>query len=91
MALCKCGGEAKYVCSWGMDDQFVCTKCDYKTRNYFDGAEYARSEWNRRNDPNYPKPALSSFARAMLEGKEHKGKLRGSRGKITRSASAKQK
>lgn len=49
MEPCKCGGKAVYVCEWGMDDQYVCSNCEYKTRSYFDGEEYARDEWNRRN------------------------------------------
>jgi hypothetical protein len=49
LVQCKCGGEAKYICEWGMDDQFVCTKCDYKTKSYYDGDLYAADEWNRRN------------------------------------------
>lgn len=61
MVPCKCGGKAKYISSWGMDDQFVCTSCDYKTKNYFDGAEYAAHEWKRRNDPNYVDPISQSM------------------------------
>jgi hypothetical protein len=62
LVLCKCGGSAKYISSWGMDDQYVCTSCEYKTKNYFDGAEYAASEWTKRNDPNYVDPIGKSMA-----------------------------
>lgn len=46
---CKCGGKARYICEYGMDDQFVCDDCGYKTKSYYDGEEYAVDEWNRRN------------------------------------------
>lgn len=62
MVPCKCGGTAKYVSSWGMDDQFICSSCDYKTKNYFDGAEYAAHEWKRRNDPDYVDPMSKRMA-----------------------------
>lgn len=45
---CKCGGKAKY-CTVYMDDRYECDACGWSTRNYFDGAEYASDEWNRRN------------------------------------------
>jgi len=44
---CKCGGEAIYCGGW-MIDQYKCSKCDYKTRPYFDGDEYAVYEWNNQ-------------------------------------------
>lgn len=45
-----------------MDDQFVCTGCDYKTRNYFDGEQYAANEWTKRNDPDYVDPISKPLA-----------------------------
>lgn len=51
MYPCKCGGSAKYYSAWPMSDQFVCDSCDYKTKSYFDGAEYARDDWQHRNKP----------------------------------------
>lgn len=50
MALnrCKCGGTALNV-GTGLIDRYGCTKCDYATSEYFDGASYAIDEWNKAN------------------------------------------
>lgn len=45
---CKCGGEAKYKEGY-MLDQYICSRCSYKTQTYFDGEPYAKAEWNKRN------------------------------------------
>lgn len=37
---------AKYVCEPPMLDTFECS-CGWKSRVYYDGAEYAQAEWNR--------------------------------------------
>lgn len=47
---CKCGGHARWSKDlWGMSDQLRCSKCDYRTVVYFDGAEYAMQDWKERN------------------------------------------
>lgn len=66
LSPCKCGGKAKYICEWGLDDQYVCDSCDYKTKSYYDGAEYAANEWQKRNNPNPPKPELSPLERYVI-------------------------
>lgn len=45
---CQCGGHAKYIDNGPFVDQLGCTKCGYKTREYFDGYEYAIYEWKNR-------------------------------------------
>lgn len=48
---CLCGGKAKWLDIGPMCDQLGCDTCDYKTPGYFDGAEYACGDWQRRNKP----------------------------------------
>jgi len=82
MIDCKCGGRPKYVSSWGMDDQFVCDSCDYATRNYHDGEEYAKEEWKRRNDDSYdPESKIMKTMREILERQQKVNVLRPSKDK----------
>lgn len=60
---CKCGGKAKYVDNGLFLDQYKCTKCDYTTNVYYDGALYAQGEWNRKMNP----PPLTLHEKRLLE------------------------
>lgn len=48
---CLCGGKSEWVPLGGMSDQLRCDTCNYKTKGYWDGAEYAHDDWQRRNKP----------------------------------------
>lgn len=50
LAPCLCGAPAYYH-NVTMDDMLICIECGYKTRDYWDGLEYAIEEWNKRNAP----------------------------------------
>ena len=41
-----CGGSPKYVGDGHLSDWYVCTGCGWETPHYWDGAEYAISDWN---------------------------------------------
>lgn len=38
----------KYIGEY-MIDQYQCTYCGWQTQPYFDGSEYAISEWNKKH------------------------------------------
>lgn len=60
---CRCGGRAKYVDNGPFLDQFKCNKCGYQTQCYYDGAEYAQSEWNKEMNP----PKLDDYEQRTLK------------------------
>lgn len=65
---CDCGGKAKYVDNGPFIDQYKCTGCGWETKCYYDGAEYAISDWNRRLNP----PPLSTFEKILLKRLQEK-------------------
>lgn len=48
---CRCGGKAKWADEGPMSDRLMCDTCNYTTKGYWDGMEYACEDWQARNKP----------------------------------------
>lgn len=47
MLHCRCGGRPEYR-GIGVVDQYQCDRCGWATAPYWDGADFAQTEWNKR-------------------------------------------